>query len=171
MDVKNPEANTCFEKTHFITVPEVSPDRLALSDIELAFNIRTDEDETSNRSFLKGEYIVTPYPYDAIKRSQPIFVYFEIYDLMFDDSGSTSYEVEYELRSARSGFFSRINPFFKRVSQSSSYQLHGDKRNTQEHFSLNLEKVKPGDYELKVSVRDYISEKHEEAKVEFRIIE
>ena len=74
-------------------------DSLRVSDIEMAALIRP----SRGSKFTKGKIEVVPNPSLFYLAGQPVFVYYEVYNLKKNDFGSTKYRVSYELHSLQEG--------------------------------------------------------------------
>ena len=68
---------------------------LEVSDIELAASIAPAE----GGRFLKGDIAVVPMASQAYLPREPVYLYYEIYNLKRDAFGATRYRVSYEVRS------------------------------------------------------------------------
>ena len=74
-------------------------DSLRISDIELAALIRP----SRGSKFTKGNIEVVPNPSLFYLAGQPVYLYYEVYNLKKDEFGRTKYRVSYELRSLQKG--------------------------------------------------------------------
>lgn len=144
---------------------------LHLSDIEWAYSVEPVGMKSKNPNFIKKRLLVTPYPSRVMSRSEPLTVYFEIYGLTLDETGHTQYEIDYELKSDRRSFFSRINPFGKKQSLSTSFVQSGVHPISQEYFSLDLKQVKTGNYTLQIKVKDLVINRSETVETLIEIVE
>ena len=170
-EIKAPQSNKAFEQTHEIRILRASHERLQVSDIQLAHNIEPATGVVLSKDFVKKDLSVMPYPSFSISRRQSIHLYFEVYNLMFGGNGTTSYEIEHSLRSSKTGLLRKILPFGKKESQSTTYQLQGSQRNTQEYFALDFGKVKTGEYELSIKVKDLVAGTSQTSEVQVKVIE
>ena len=68
-----------------------------LSDIQIAKRI-TEASEASDSTFVRGKWNILPWPPVAFLATEPLFVYFEIYNLTRDEFGATRYEIAYEVQ-------------------------------------------------------------------------
>ena len=69
---------------------------LALSDLELAGQI-VEVGEQAGK-FQKGDLRVVPLPSKIFAKGQPVYLYYEVYNLSRDAFGQTRYRVEYRLK-------------------------------------------------------------------------
>ncbi|MBT4136638.1 MAG: hypothetical protein HOE48_01925, partial [Candidatus Latescibacteria bacterium] len=70
-------------------------DVLGLSDLELAGDVR---DASGAGKFVKGDVQVVPLPSKMFLKGQPVYVYYEVYNLTRDTFGQTKYRVDYVLK-------------------------------------------------------------------------
>jgi len=134
-------------------------DQLKVSDIELAASI----DITEKDRFRKGDVAVIPMASQAYLPAQPVFIYFELYNLKADAFGQTKYRVSYEVRSKdQKGVGARIlGGVGKLLGQQSGdgvitidYEQVGRERQEQAYLELDLSNTEPGVQLLKVVVTD-----------------
>ncbi len=129
-----------------------APDSLELSDLILGIEAK----KTS-------EYSFPVYPVRQFWRNNPITIYFEIYHLQQDKKGKAYYSIEI----GASG--SEKNKKEKENSISLSYELETDKPRRSEQYSIDISKLKEGDYELFVKIKDKLSFQKKTRKVKFEI--
>lgn len=67
----------------------------AMSDLELAGDVR---EGIESGKFVKGDVQVIPLPSKTFVKGQPVYVYYEVYQLARDIFGQTKYRVDYELK-------------------------------------------------------------------------
>lgn len=88
-----------------VTVPAFNETELAISSIELAYEIKTaGEDRTSaNQRLVKEDLLVVPNPTGVyrFKEDSIIFTYAEIYGLQVTESGGGQFEVGYTIKDTR----------------------------------------------------------------------
>jgi hypothetical protein len=139
-------------------VPPNFPGRIELSDLELAC---ARGDGASDDAFAKIEGTIVPDPLRLVARDQPMGVYFEIYNLVTDDSGRSRFSFEYEIRSTRPDrrpfFIKAINPRRNDpvVSVERSDEVPGRARF--QYVTANLESQPPGPYRIEVAVVDSLT--------------
>jgi hypothetical protein len=167
MEIKNSKADKAVEKTYKVIIPELS-DRLLLSDIQLASDITSGENQPVSSPFVKNNLYIIPHPFTSISKKKPVYIYFEVSNLFFNDSGFTAYTVEYEVKAKRTG----LNPFArKKRVLSSSYQRNGNKRDEAEYFALDAGKLAPGDYSLKIKVTDETGRTSQTSEINLEVVE
>ncbi|MFC1540040.1 tetratricopeptide repeat protein [Gemmatimonadota bacterium] len=146
-----------------IALPDYSGSALMLSDILPAALIRQVESESVSR-FRRGDLEVLPLPGRALQIDQPLFIYYEIYNLKKDDVGGTDYEITYSVAEMpnESGIGSRlyqgevapVRARQRRIVLSSSFHRSGIQTDISEYLELGMEEVPPGTYLLELVVHD-----------------
>lgn len=87
-----------------VDVQDFSGTQLSMSDILLAYRIEeADLVEGTKSDILRKGLSIQPAPWTVFGTDQPIYIYFEIYNLAQDDTGLARYEVEAELTPKESG--------------------------------------------------------------------
>lgn len=109
-------------------------------------------------------------PLTSFERSGSLPLYFEVYGLTFDGDDRTSYELEYRLEPVdrRGGLFGFLRGDDD-PTLSLTTTLTGSDRNTAETTMLDISSVKPGNYELHVTVRDRTSGKSASGAIEVEL--
>jgi len=146
-------------------------DSLMCSDIELAYQI-----EPSNQSmeFTKNGLSIIPNPTAQFKRTDPIYIYYEIYNLNPNTAGHTHYEVEYTATTVSSKA-NVIQKLWSRISgnQKKSISIRNTHEGTQstsrEYLALDFSQFNPSVVKLKVKVIDIITTASYETETEFEL--
>ena len=134
-------------------------DSLRISDIEMAALIRP----SRGSKFTKGKIEVVPNPSLFYLAGQPVYVYYEVYNLKKDEFGRTKYRVSYELRSLQEGNLAvRILTALGRlvgVDRESEvvtveYAHEGDKVDDYGYLELDMSNTEPGRQLVKITVMD-----------------
>lgn len=142
-----------------VDVPDFSGDRLALSDVLLAYDAQEADGPVPGRVFRDG-VSVQPAPWGVFGVGDPIYMYFEAYGLGQAD-GRTDYEVEASLRpkdTARG-----LRRLARRIfggdgtAVSSAFEVQGDRPDDTVYLFLDATGQEPGLYTLTVTVRDRVS--------------
>ncbi len=133
--------------------------QLMMSSIELASHI---EPSVENDVFVKNGLKVTPNPYRQYHRSDPMNIYFEIYNLSKNPAGNTEFSIEYTLTSInldRSGL-QKLLGFFTGANKASvtiRADRQGDSSTSVEFLAIDVTRYQAGEYELKVKVTDELT--------------
>jgi len=148
-----------------ITVRDFTQNILSISDLKFSQRITKEgiDEETG-----KEKLSVMPYPFHSIKRSQPVYLYFEIYNLKNADDNSYNYKWSYSLThvSGKNEKIKNINPLSgKEIIKSSNCE------DVQEYCELNFSQTDVGKYYLTVNVEDLSSFEEGEIKIEFELVE
>jgi hypothetical protein len=115
---------------------------------------------------------VVPHPLRRYRHSQPVPVYFEIYNLEGDDDGLSRYEVEYRIvpssGSKRSfwDFFEGTSPVVSSRFKSSCYGT-----TDRVHISIDTDNLDPGSYDLLITVKDEMTQVVVYRKDTFTVVE
>ncbi len=146
---------------------------LRLSDIQMAWKVR--EGGLPDK-FTKSGLNVLPMPTRIYKHGEPVFVYYEVYNLSRDDFGMTNYTVEYTIRSGKPpGAIQRIFRAFKggreeEVSVAAQEQL-GVKETETSYVELDLSAAMAGEVVLTVTVKDLVSGEEVSRESKFELAE
>lgn len=149
-------------------------DSLKVSDIEMASLIRP----SRGSKFTKGEVEVVPNPSLFYFVGQPVFVYYEVYNLTKDEFGRTRYRVLYELHSLNKGnvavkilkALGRLVGIDRKAEVVNvEYAHEGDRADEYGYLELDMSKTDPGHQLLIVKVSDEIAGSHASSEVSFAI--
>jgi len=137
---------------------------LSVSGIVLANQINPASDP-SNPFVRWGQLKVLPLPSRTFRRTQPVFVYYEVYGLSEDGGGAVNYRTTYTFESRQpdrniiARFFSSVGELLTRGEDEGSitYSFERSQAGVDpllEYFSLDVSKSPPGDYVLTVELED-----------------
>lgn len=149
-------------------------DSLRLSDIEMASLIRP----SRGSKFTKGKIDVVPNPSLFYFAGQPVFVYYEVYNLKRDEFGATKYRVSYELHSLNRGNLAvrtlkslgRLVGIDRKAEVVTvEYAHEGVRSDEYGYLELDMSKTDPGHQLLIVKVFDEIAGSHTTSAVSFAI--
>lgn len=128
-----------------------------ISDIELASFVWSIYEPDS--PFIKGGRMVMPLPSRIYLQDQPLAFYYEVYNLLLDQSGVTRYRVNYLIE--------QIGGDFKRtIAEPGSFS--GAHRTAQQTGSIDLTGVPSGEFVLTISVFDEIGNHEKTTSARFR---
>ena len=157
-----------------LTLPDYNSDQLMVSDIQIAKRI-TEASEASDSTFVRGKWNILPWPPVAFLATEPLFVYFEIYNLTRDAFGATRYEIAYEVQTsadADGSILSTILPGIrKRTGETIQvrFEQTGTEPSVYDYVELDVAGAKPGSYTLLMNVKDLNSEQTTTRKSKFKI--
>ena len=153
--------NTSAQRTT-LNVDSYKFDKLNLSDIVLASSIDTTFEKTV---FSTHNLEIIPNPTRTFSKDQPLYVYFEIYNLRLEAPGESSFDVTYNIsnvkeeKSTASKLFSSIGKIFgskeSGLDISSSYFYRGNSPTDIINLSIDVSALKNDTYNLSISVLDY----------------
>lgn len=157
-----------------VTIARYDTVRLAMSDIVVAGSIRS-ADSTGTSKFLRNGLRVLPMASRSFRRGQPIYVYFEIYNLTRgEEFGETEYEVEHAVRVGAGGagnIFGTVGRILggsgRRVGISRI--IEGIRAAEYQNFQLDTSTMPPGQYTLIITVKDLKSNQRVTRERAFRV--
>ena len=161
---------------HFLfNVRKFSTAKPDISNLMLAYNII--ENDTLPAPVKRGEYSIFPNPESIFYPGLPMYVYYEIYNLPADGKGISSFSQSITItrKETHSGFANTINSFMNifgmgrkknQITITSDYKSKN--RNPRMYFQLDMNKYRPGEYELAIRIKDNISGDIVESKTEFQ---
>ena len=156
-----------------IDIKPFDNDELALSNIQMAFKI--EQDSTSSYYYTRDDLKILPNPFYRFSTGEPVFIYYEIYNLKKNESGLTSYNVEYTISPDKSNInliekiFQRLNLFKVSGEITTSYQIEGDSETEYQYRQIGLGSFSPGDYLLTLRITDLNANKTTNEKVQFKL--
>lgn len=132
------------------------PARLELSDLIIGVN--TADPGLQNR--LPFDLIPSTkiWPTDFLK------IYMEIYHLFLDSDGMAHFKMDFQVAKLEG----KKNKRKRMISL--SFDFDSDQPNTTQSFNIDISKLKPGNYELSVQVRDMVSKQAKIRTVPFSIV-
>ncbi len=145
-----------------VTVPDFSGDRLALSDLLLAYRVEEVDGGAAAApgDIVRGSLSIRPAPWSVFRRNQPLYLYYEAYHLGLGSDGQTQYEVEVELapRDTRKGIARAVGKLFSRKDGVSlRFPGSGNQPDLAEYQILDVADQEPGLYTLTLRLRDQVS--------------
>lgn len=162
--LENPQGKRLAILKTQISVKDFTGNRLLLSDLELASQIR---ENGSGRGLKSNNIQVVPYLPRSIRRESPLYVYFEIYNLEKNSEGFTEYEVNYTLQTKTgtgnilTNSVAKIAPFLvggrKTQSVATSFNGSGTSEFQQIYLLLNFSNSPSGKTDFLVTVADLVT--------------
>ena len=143
-------------------LPDYSGPGLLMSDIQIAKRIG-DAADTADSTFVRGALDIRPWPPRSFYPTEPLYVYFEIYNLTRDEFGATRYEVSYEVQAAAETDRSILTALLPRIRRRSGevievrYEQIGAEPTVIDFVQLELSQAQPGRYTLQMNVTDQVS--------------
>ncbi len=148
-----------FERTR-IALTAFPKDRLRLSDVMLAYGVEEAEAGAPPPGWIhRRDLAVLPAPWGVFHREEPIYFYFEMYNLARDASGQTRYEVEAVLVKGddAKGLEKLIRKAFggeRATGVSARFEGRGTSVDEGQYLILDASSEHPGAYVLAVRVKD-----------------
>jgi hypothetical protein len=161
--------DTCIIRNYMI-------DSLTLSDIILSSTLKFGE---RRGLFRKGDLTYSPHMFTQYEQDETVGLYFEVYNLVFDQDDRTRYQAKWTLSrievSREVSFWGSIWQFFEDLfsgetdTVTSTLEYDGITRDDKVYFNLVLQDQDSGRYELLINVKDKISSMQASRRVEFVI--
>ena len=154
-------------------LPDFRGDDLMLSDLVVARQIA--EASASDTTFVRGAWRIVPWPPRQFRTGEPLFLYFEIYNLTRDDFGATKYQISYEIQETKTG--GSMLPFLGKLKGKRGETIgfsHGETGtlpSVSDYVELDLSQVKSGRYAVKMSIKDLNSSQTASRETEFWILQ
>ena len=158
-----------------LVVRDYSVEKLSMSDLQLSSNIKPQSGKP-NEAFVKNGLKVVPYTFTRIMRKNPIYLYFEIYNLTLDEQGITNFEVAYSVETIKPqrSFWKKLGSIFSRSKKNiitTSTKRIGDSRDPFEYFALDLKNMENGETDLRVTITDLNSQQVVEGVIQAVLID
>jgi hypothetical protein len=148
-----------------VDVPDFGGDRLAVSDLMLAYQVEEDYEAGANGvsggRVRRGDVVIQPAPWSVFSNAQPIYLYFETYNLDANADGQNQYAVEVTLKPKDTS--SGISRLAKRVfggddgGVSVEFEAGATGPDDATYTILDAAGQEPGLYTLTLRVRDTLS--------------
>ena len=145
-------------------------DGLMLSDLQVAQMIH-EIDEKSDPKFARGKWMIVTSPSRTFYSGDPVFVYFEIYNLNRNAFGATRYEVSFTIGAKEATTLTQAK-IRKKDGESVAVQYEQTGTDTwiADYVELNVGPVRPGRYVLHMTVKDHISGQTASREGVFRVV-
>lgn len=146
-----------------VDVHDFSGDGLSMSDILLSYRIEESFDgkPVVGSDILRKGLSIQPAPWTVYGTDQPIYIYFEVYNLTPDSDGVSRYEVAAELtpRESGSGVSRAIRNLFGGGGRGVSTGVPISVESTEDgqYLILDAENLETGLYTLRVTITDQIT--------------
>lgn len=156
-----------------INIKSFEHDELALSDIQLAFKI--EQDSTGGYYYTRDDLNFVPNPFKRFITGHPVFIYYEIYNLQKNESGLTSFNVEYTISPDKTNInpikkmLQRLNLFNQTGEITTSYQIEGDSETEYQYRHIGLGSFSPGSYSLTLRITDLNANKTTTENIQFKL--
>jgi GWxTD domain-containing protein len=156
-----------------LDLEDFSKTDLMLSDLQIAQYVGEGDPDNPSKFARKG-WDIRPAPARTFQRGEPLFVYYEIYNLTRDEFGQTRYQIGYEVETRTSEGKITI-PFLAKLRRKQGekigfeFEQTGTEPDENDYFELDLSEAKPGNYELKMRVTDLATEQTVSKKAVFTV--
>ena len=153
--------------------------RLCMSDLKLASKLQP-ETEDSLEINARQRVKMIPHPFKSVIRNKPIYLYYEIYNLKFNEEGRANYRIEYRVKTIKEklsfwgktfGTIANIFGSKKTKSLTLSYDRNSDKRDIHEYLAFDFSNLVRGETEMEVMLRDLNSNETASSYIQFSLID
>lgn len=171
--VRQPITNRLGGWKDEVRIPRFDESTLSMSSLVLASNITP---STEDGLFTRNGLRIIPVPAKRFARNQPVYVYFEVYNLATDGGGKSSFQIEYttllrkEKKSATKKVFSILGSQNKPAT-TLSIEREATGTTAIEYLALDLNKTGAGDFRLSVAVKDQLSGKTSEGSIDLTLVD
>lgn len=162
----DPETGKRATAEEIVELPDYSGSELMVSNILPAAQI-TQVEPGREGTFIRGNLEVLPLPGRALQVDQPLFIYYEIYNLSKDQYGATDYRVDYSVAEAPQdvalatrlfqGLASLVGAGRKRAVITSSVDGSGIMRDVRSFLEIDMSGLPPQTYELELQITDTLN--------------
>ena len=175
----DPETGKRATTEEMVELPDYSGSELMISNI-LPAALITQVELGREGTFIRGDLEVLPLPGRALQVDQPLFIYYEIYNLSKDQYGATDYKIDYSVAEAPQdvalttrlfqGLASLVGAGRKRAVITSSVPGSGIMRDVKSFLEIDLSGLPPQTYELELQVTDTMNGKTATSYLLFRTL-
>ena len=153
-----------------VTLSDYSGEALLISDLKLATLITP---SGVQGPFVRKGLNITPNPGRLFIRENPVYVYYEVYNLSLDREGRTAYEILYEISprggSSHRGWSARRQSDMQAVMM--AFSGEGYSTEDREYTSLDSSGLPAGEYVLAVTLTDLNAQSTVSRSVNFLVME
>ena len=147
------------------TVRDYTGEEFNMSDLLLAYRVEETENNQPivSTDIVRNNVSIMPAPWSVFSTEQPIYFYFEVYNLGLDEGGTANYEIEAILAPKEQG--SKVGRFVKGIFGGGdkgvgvALPIQVASANDGQYLLLDASNQEPGLYTLDVRVRDTVSGK------------
>lgn len=163
VEFETTSGNTVGVQRREVTLPDYSGDDLSISDVLLAYRVEESPDgrPTTGADIVRHGLSIMPAPWSVFSHEQPIYLYFEVYNLGTGAGGRAEYEVEAALVPKEGG--SGVSRFFRglfgggRGGVSAGLPISVAATEDGQYLILDASNQEPGLYTLRVEVKDRVT--------------
>lgn len=145
-----------------LDVRSFAGDGLNVSDLLLARRVV----ERENRPLGRNRFLILSNPLRQYERGGRVVVYFEVYNLLRNEFGTTHYELTFQVRALNAAGDLEDAEWTTAIS----YEQHGNRDWEPLFLALELNKIMPGPKALRVLVKDIQNEQTTLATTAFRVM-
>jgi len=155
--------NGVFASRTNLRIKEFSKTELDMSNIILASDI----DKKDNLTIERGNLNILPNPMNTFTTINQIFIYYEVYNLSYDESDISNFEQRITIskldeKSGLGNFFNSLMGVIglgdseNRLTLTTDYQSY--ERDTPVYLQLDMSKYEKGDYKINIEIKDLLND-------------
>lgn len=156
-------AGTVAVQRREVEILDFSGDGFALSDLLLAYRVDENPDGSATLStdILRNGLSIMPAPWSVFAVEQPIYFYFEVYNLALDNDGDANYQIEAALAPKKKG--NVIGNLFRGIfgggddGVAVSTTIQVSSANDGQYLILDATNQEPGFYTLVLRITDQVT--------------
>ncbi|MBD3290985.1 GWxTD domain-containing protein [candidate division KSB1 bacterium] len=174
-EVQDPESKKHASLRRNIEISSISGNGLALSNVQLAFRIERDTSE--GYYYTREDLEILPNPLKRFNAGDPVFIYYEIYNLQKNENGLTSFNVEYTIspnkmdESPVKKILQRLRLISPSGDITTSYPFEGNSVTEYQYQQIGLGSFSAGDYSLTLRITDLNADETATEKIHFELEE
>ena len=175
----DPETGKRATAEEVVDLPDYSGSDLMVSNI-LPAALITQVDQGRTGTFIRNDLEVLPLPGRVLQADQPLFIYYEIYNLTKDQYGGTDYEIAYSVAEAPQnqalatrlfqGLAGLVGAGRKRAVITSSVSGGGISNDVHTYLEIDISDLPPMTYEVTLNVTDTLTGKSATSALLFRTL-
>jgi hypothetical protein len=142
-------------------------DGLLISDVKLATHIAP---QSGSEQFARHGLSFAPNPGRLYRQGQPVYLYYEIYNLHQDEEGRTQYQMRYEITPKGMPHRQDARPAEQKASTILVFDGSGSSEEQPAYTSLDTSELAAGEYDLSVVVTDQLSGQSAARSINFMVI-
>lgn len=176
VQVRQKGANRMQVYRRAVTVEAYPPGALRLSDLQVARQVGPSR--PGEIRFVKQGLKISPAPGRSFYEGQPVFLYFEVYNLTRDGQGHTRFEVSYSVsaRQARPLVVRALSGLGHLLGTEGAgevtfrHERGGTEASDADYVELDMKESGAGEYVVRVTVRDLLSGAVAQKEATFRVV-
>ena len=158
LQIKNNKTGQLGYSKSIVNIRNFQGIDLMISDTPLFKEVTTTDQRIVLPSSVKGGFYAAPYPFPEIQKSEPVLLYFEVYNIV-EDGSSEEYTLEISVDWDESRE-NRARKFFDFLTRRNKYSIGRtdtritNRNTTREAIQFDMSSLRNGPYILSITVSD-----------------